>query len=205
MCLSNVPKYSKCHVVQKRGTLYLFFYSMLPHRFPMGTSTKTDSWQTEGKKVQVGAPKRTGRMSLRRDVSCRHVAGRDERLAPALVPADGRAGRWRVTLPARWRDTVSLSASAAPRRDFGRAATFGRQSAHGGPRLKGMKNSSWARDESKTSRTPDAGRTVRGQTVAAFQTWSESMKRSPSEIGLGIWAEYLGEIKVRAHQKVQIN
>lgn len=65
-------------------------------------------------------------------------------------------------------------------------------------------NSSWARDESKYSHAPDAVSTCR-ESVAVIQTGSESTDRRPSEIGFGIWTAYLGEVKVRAHQKVLFN
>lgn len=41
--------------------------------------------------------------------------------------------------------------------------------------------------------------------MAVSQIGSESMDRIPSEIGFGIWTAYIGEVKVRAHQKVQFN
>lgn len=65
-------------------------------------------------------------------------------------------------------------------------------------------NSSWARDESKYSHAPDAVLTCR-ESVAVIQIGSESMDRSLGEIDFGIWTAYLGEVKVRAHQKVQFN
>lgn len=41
--------------------------------------------------------------------------------------------------------------------------------------------------------------------MALVQVGSESMDRSQGELGFGIWTDYLGEVKVGAHQKVESN
>lgn len=38
--------------------------------------------------------------------------------------------------------------------------------------------------------------------MALIQPGSESMDRSQTEAGFGIWTDYLGKVKVGAHQKV---
>lgn len=43
------------------------------------------------------------------------------------------------------------------------------------------------------------------ESVAVIQTGSESMDMRRNEIGFGIWTAYLGEVKFKAHQKVQFH
>lgn len=125
------------------------------------------------------------------------LAGRrDEWLAPALEAPDGQAGANAsgVRGPCASADCVRILAErrCTASRCYSAACSHEDE------------NSSWARDESKYSHAPDAVLTCR-ESVAVIQIGSESMDRSQSEIGFGIWSAYLGEVKVAAHQKVQFN
>ena len=117
-----------------------------------------------------------GRQAGRRAGAC------NEWLAHAPEAPDGQAG----THASGVRGPGVTLCICSPCQDPGRAVMFGQPSPLSSPQSWG-RNSSWARDESKTQPRTWCCVDARGKPVAVVQIGSESTDSSLREIGFGIW------------------